>query len=354
MRRLGRNLRARQLTQAVRNWLNSPDFFAPLTHSLLLTKGSGTATFTRATSGTCLCYAENAVVGASMTIQTIPVGIPRFEGARFLASNNTWSNVLSDGSAIAPSVLKGVMIESSSANLYLNSATLVTQNNSTTAQSYTVSFYGTGSITLSGSATGTLVGTGANNRVSLTVTASAGTLTSTVSGSVSSAQLEAKSFASSYIPTTTASLTRNADVLYYSTSGNVLNTVGTFTIETTPSDNIPNGEVNFLFDLGLNKGLGCAFWEVFSDDSSTRHYLPSWMPLKGVTYKIGTRYGPQGQRNWLNGTAGLNSAFSGSVTIGTSLYIGSGIYGFYWGGLIKNVKSWKRELANSDITKGTS
>lgn len=77
------------------------------------------------------------------------------------------------------------------ANLFLNSASLssqsVTVNNGV---SYTVSFYGTGSITLSVGATGVLTGTGANDRVSLSFTTTSSSVTFTVAGSVTKAQLE--------------------------------------------------------------------------------------------------------------------------------------------------------------------
>lgn len=107
----------------------------------------------------------------------------------------------------------GLLIEESRTNLLLNSASLATQNVTVTAVSTTLSFYGTGTITLSGTSTaGPLVGTGTANRVTLTFTPTAGTLTLTVSGSVQSAQLEAGAFATSYIPTVASQVTRAADV----------------------------------------------------------------------------------------------------------------------------------------------
>ena len=76
-------------------------------------------------------------------------------------------------------------------NLLLNSATLSTQTITvTTGATNILSFYGTGSVTLSGGATGTLSGIGVNDRVSLVVTPTTTSLTLTVSGSVTQAQFE--------------------------------------------------------------------------------------------------------------------------------------------------------------------
>lgn len=107
----------------------------------------------------------------------------------------------------------GVLIEQAATNLLLNSATLATQSVSTTAQEYTVSFFGTGQVVLSGTASDTIVGTHANVKTSLTFTATAGTLTLTVTGSVTNAQLETGNKATSWIPTTGTTASRGADTV---------------------------------------------------------------------------------------------------------------------------------------------
>jgi len=149
--------------------------------------GASLVTFTRASSGT---FVDSAGV-----IQTAATNVPRFD------HNPTTGESL------------GLLVEEQRTNLLLNSATLSTQLVTVAAAANTLSFYGTGTVTLTGVSTaGPLVGTGANDRVSLTFKPIVGVLVLTVSGSVTNAQLEAGAFPTSYIPTTTAAVTRSADV----------------------------------------------------------------------------------------------------------------------------------------------
>lgn len=84
-------------------------------------------------------------------------------------------------------------------NILLNTATLSTQNVTTVAGNYILSIKGTGSVTLSGTSTaGPLNGTGASNRVDLAFTPTAGTLTLTVSGSVTEARLSQVTYETSF------------------------------------------------------------------------------------------------------------------------------------------------------------
>jgi hypothetical protein len=164
------------------------------TLSLNFTSGSALdprITFTRTTTATR--------INASGVIESAAINAPRFDY---------------DPVTLAP---KGLMIESQRTNLLLNSNTLSTQNVTVTAVSSTLSFYGTGTVVLSGVYTGTLVGSGAYpTRSTLTFTPTAGTLTLTVTGTVQFAQLEAGAFATSYIPTVASQVTRTPDVAYMS------------------------------------------------------------------------------------------------------------------------------------------
>ena len=133
-------------------------------------------------------------------------------------SNGTATAFQNDGSLVQfatgiPRITnRGMLVEVARTNLIQGSAAPATQSRTVTAAAHTLSFYGTGSITLSGASTaGPLNGTGANNRVSLTFTPSAGSLTMTVSGDVRDAQLELGAFASSPFLAAAASGSRGVD-----------------------------------------------------------------------------------------------------------------------------------------------
>lgn len=153
-------------------------------YSIKPNDGTGDLTVTRNTSATRVN--ENGV------IVDVPANVARID--------------YSNGSP-------AILVEPQRTNLVYPSNIATTQVRAVTAQVYTLSFYGTGTVTLSGAFSGSLVGTGTNNRVSLTFTPTAGNLTLTVSGTVANWQLEAGSNATSLIKTITGSVTRNADVI---------------------------------------------------------------------------------------------------------------------------------------------
>ena len=132
----------------------------------------------------------------SKVLSTAAINVPRFN------YNPDTSN------------FEGITIETASTNLVLNSTTLSTQSVTVTSGvQYTCSFYGTGTITLSGAHTAVITGTGAFKLTKLTFTTTTTSITLTVTGTVSYGQLELGTKATSRIITVGSSVTRAADVI---------------------------------------------------------------------------------------------------------------------------------------------
>ena len=106
----------------------------------------------------------------------------------------------------------GLLLERAASNLFADSALPATQTVSVTATPHVLSFYGTGSIALSGAYTSSVIGSGAYPaRTEVGFIPTAGDLTLTVSGQVQAPQLETGEMATSYIPAGTPPAIRSDD-----------------------------------------------------------------------------------------------------------------------------------------------
>ena len=218
-----------------------------------------------------------------------------------------------------------ILVEPQRTNLVFPSNIATTQVRAVTAQAYTLSFYGTGYVTLSDAYSGTLNGTGANNRVSLTFTPTAGNLTLTVSGSVTNWQLEAGTNATSLIKTVSGSVTRNADIISNTNASNLIGqNEGSIYLEFFyVNSTIVNYEIfNVLYNVGtayylirIRSYLLNVLSTSYANGGSAQTLLPNFSPIINSINKILIIYDKS------NNTSKLfaNGVFIGSK-VGTENY----------------------------------
>jgi hypothetical protein len=173
------------------------------------------------------------------------------------------------------------------------------------------------------------------------------------------AQLEAATFASSYIPTTTASVARNADVLTYPTAGNV--DVNAYTAYAEPkyySSGSIGGHILSMRNsatggivLRINTGGKVGLY-----DGTARDYLSNIDPT--VLNNVAIRFSSLGANGFANGLAGTASVatspmvnFNGKLAIGSDVTSTATTALF---GTIRNVKIWKKALTDTQLTNMTS
>jgi len=262
---------------------------------------------------------------------------------------------------------KGLLIEDARTNLVLNSATLVTQEVTVAAVAHTLSFYGTGTVTLSGVSTaGPLVGTGAYpTRVSLTFTPTAGTLTLTVSGSVTFAQLEAGGFVTSYIPTVGSAVARNADRVILTTANLAGYVAGTGTIVSnsiTPPAHDSGGQV--VWELGDGTGAnrvlhykqsgGALVGYMDAASVNQASFVYANPPTASALTKSALAWATNDLRGGYNGSQVVGDT-SATVPTFTQLVIG-GLYatGFEWGGHIQQLAYYPSRLSNTRLAALTA
>ena len=287
------------------------------------TDGSGDLVVTRETTATR--------VNSAGLIENVAVNVPRLD-----YSNGT-----------CPSIL----VEPQRTNLLLNSETLATQSITVTAQSYTLSFYGSGTVSLSGTHIASVVGLG-TARKTYTFTPTAGTLILTISGTCTKGQLEAGSYATSYIPTVASSVTRNADIisktgissLIGQTEGTIFfegyfNDVQSSTVFLDLEGTFP--KINFQIGSGILYFYSQGEWSM-----STAISL-------NTKYKIAGAYKNNDIAFYVNGVL-IATDTSATITAKSNFYVNSEA-GSYVADLdINSVQLYKTRLTNSELQSLTT
>lgn len=285
-------------------------------------------------------------INASGTIEIVNANLPRFD--------------------FDPATLlcRGQLIEESRINLLLNSlingTNLSTQSVTLSATAYTLSFYGSGSIVISGGHSATVAGTGNYpSRKTYSFTPTAGSSTFTVSGTVQYAQLEAGAFATSFIPTSGTSVTRNADAVsmtgtnfsdwYNAAEGTMFFEGSTFVdqgAKTVSFAEISNGvSTSFTMTLGMFSASAALFAVV---NTTTQANIDLGAFSLNTVLRLTGAYKANSFAAAKNGNTTLTDT-SGSIPAVSQLIIGQRLGGPYMNGHARKFFYWPQRLINAEV-----
>lgn len=180
------------------------------------------------------------------------------------------------------------------------------------------------------------------------------------------AQLEQASFASSYIPTTSASVTRAADSLQYVGSGNFNDTAGTVSIEATTEWTGGSGtDVFFTSDTSTGQRMAMWHWNGTANSlvadrnggGGTRNNFDysSAVITAGTAMKLAQRWTSTANSLFRDGSLrGSDTtltlpydAISG-ISVGRTTYVAEAYAS------LKNVRAWKKALTDTELSNLTS
>lgn len=175
------------------------------------------------------------------------------------------------------------------------------------------------------------------------------------------AEVEAGTFASSFIPTAGATVTRNADVLTYPFAGNADATQGTAYAELGAEWSVASGTAYAIASSAAG-GAGRQFYVNNADASTVIRMFDGTAAASktGLTStatasrKRGSSWGAGGQAITGDGAAVATAAFDGTMA-STAIAIGCSTDGLgQWFGPIKNVAIYEQQFTNTQIQEMTA
>jgi hypothetical protein len=173
------------------------------------------------------------------------------------------------------------------------------------------------------------------------------------------AQVEAASFATSYIPTTTASVTRNGDECVKSSISSILtSTEGTLFVDfiyispTAGRITIDDGSLNNRIWFTVSSS-GITLESRVGGTPSVGFGSPALTTI-GIQYKIAFAYKNNNFAYYINGNqAGISSSGTVASTF-SRLSFDSGIPTLYFNNKVNSLAHWKTRLTNSELATLTT
>ena len=177
-------------------------------------------------------------------------------------------------------------------------------------------------------------------------------VTDTGAAGFANAQIELGAFASTYIVTTTAVATRNADVLNYVRAGNVDDAQGTVYLEYSTSGATPVGSCRLFSGGAVTNGIFVVNAGQMAVSDATTACVASF--TNRTTNKIAGKWGGSTEAIVVNGGTLVSDVFDGSMGLGTNIEIGSSVGASNAFACQRNVRVYNRALSDATLTVMTT
>jgi hypothetical protein len=256
-----------------------------------------------------------------------------------------------------------LLLEPQQTQIYELTDVMSTQTKTVTAAQHTVGFYGTGTLTFTGAFTGSLVGTGLNDRVELIFTPTAGSLVSTVSGSVTKSQLVTGIYLGSYIPnSTTGQITRLADKVTGAGDVNTFNsTEGVLYAEISALANNLTNRFIIINDGTTSNRLTFRYTTTSNKLSMEIHIggvlkttLEKTISDITINQKVALKYKEGNYALWVNGQQTETSALQEIWSANTLSRIDFNGFSQPFFGKVKDLRVYNTALTDAELTQLTT
>ncbi len=253
----------------------------------------------------------------------------------------------------------GLLLETARTNLFVQSGAPADQTIAVAAVPHVVSFYGTGTVTLAGAHGAVVVGNGAYPvRTEISFTPVAGNLSVTLTGSVTSPQVEEGDLASTYIPTVAGATLRADDIATVPLGAGFNSNEGTLVFEGSLDSaqandriiEIDAGATTTRLSILWNTVLGKPQFQVWEAGVLQAAIAPSGNSINlGDPFRVAITYKANDFGVSLNGSA-VVADMSGALATGlTTLRLGRSVWGAQGLMLAESVVYYPERLLDAEV-----